>query len=115
MKKTILFFFLIVIFSFAMAACHCRKNAADSKTTSEVKRDFEKEGYIKATVINYTVDGCSFLLKLEGDKKLEATNLAAEFKKDQLTVWIKYAPNKKAVSICMAGPIVDLSDIQIRK
>ena len=116
MKKIHAFSFLFFTLSFLITACHCKKNASkDAAATAEVKRDFEKEGYVKATVINFTVDGCSFMLKLADDKKLEPTNLAAEFKKDQLDVWIKYALNKKAVSVCMAGPMVELSDIQIRK
>jgi len=117
MKKIVLFPFLIFLFSFLIVSCHCKKNITSvvQPSVSEQKKDFEKEGYIKATVINYEVDGCTFLLKLMDEKKLEPTNLAAEFKKDQLAVWIKYTPKKGAVSVCMAGQIVDLFDIQIRQ
>lgn len=101
-------------FSMSIISCHCCKKSTSSEV-KESKRDFEKEGYVKATVINYTLDGCTFLLQLADEKKLEPTNLSADFKKDQLAVWIKYMPKKGGVSICMAGQMVELSDIQIRK
>ena len=117
MKKIFLFSFPIFLFSFLFTACYCRKKAvsAPPTTTAEQKRDFEKEGYAKATVINYEVDGCKFILKLEDGKKLEPSALSDDFKTDQLAVWIKYAPKKGVVSVCMAGQVVELSDIQIRK
>lgn len=77
--------------------------------------DFAAEGYLKATVIYYEVDACKYVLQLEDAKKLEPVNLKEEFKKDQLPVWIKYLPKKNTVSICMAGTIVELTDIQLRK
>jgi hypothetical protein len=116
MKKVFLFSFFLFTFSFLTVSCHCKKKACFwTNRTVEVKKDFEKEGYVKATVINYTVDGCTFLLQLTDEKKLEPTNLSEEFKKDNLPVWIKYSPKKGAVSVCMAGQIVELSDIQLRK
>lgn len=116
MKKAFLFSFLFCTFSFLIVSCHCKKRATvDANTTTDFKRDFEKEGYTKATVINYTIDGCTFLLQLADEKKLEPTNLSDEFKKDNLAVWIKYIPKKGGVSICMAGQMVELSDIQLRK
>jgi hypothetical protein len=123
MKKTILFFFLIFTFSLLVISCHCKRKAVyGDKTTSEEKgglqgekRDFIKEGYQKATVINYTVDGCTFLLELEDNRKLEPVNLAADFKKDKLEVWIKFIAKKDGVSACMAGSMVELSDIRLRK
>src|SRR4051812_47827488 len=116
MKKAFLFSFLLFTFSFLIVGCHCKKKAsADSKTTVEVKKNFDKEGYVKATVINYTIDGCTFLLQLADEKKLEPTNLPEAFKKDNLSVWVKYVDKKDAMSICMAGQIVEISDIQLRK
>ena len=123
MKKIFIFSFLIFLFSFFVISCHCQKKAAaDTATSSEIKRDFEKEGYAKATVIYYELDACKYILQLVPDingpdviKQLEPTNLKAEFQKDQLAVWIKYSPKKDAMSACMAGQIIELSDIQLRK
>ena len=119
MKKIV--YFLLSFFSFVcifvFASCHSKKKttATPPVTAVEQKRDFEQEGYIRATVIYYEVDACSYLLQLPDGKKLEPTNLAAEFRKDQLPVWVKYMFKKNAVSACMAGQIVELADIQMRK
>jgi len=79
-------------------------------------RDFEKEGYEKAIVIYYELDACKYLLQLYNEKKLEPTPaLAPEFQKDQLMVWVKYVDKKDGMSVCMAGKMVEISDIQIRK
>lgn len=127
MKKIfapLLFFFFLLLFS---SCCGKKKSATTTSGATETKssqvsqRDFEKEGYVKATVVDSELGGCKYLLQLEpipnGPEvlvRLEPTNLQEEFKKDQLAVWIKYAPKKAAVSTCMAGPIVELADIQIR-
>ena len=81
----------------------------------EKKRDFEQEGYTKATVVNYEIDGCKYILQLEHEKKLEPTNLTADFKKDKLDVWVKYIPKKGGMSVCMVGQVIELTDIQLRK
>ena len=114
MKKKL--FFFLILSSFFVAACHCKKKAsAAAEAPVSQSEDFSKIGYTKATVINYEVDGCHFLLQLEDGKKLEPSKLADEFKKDKLAVWIKYTLQKNAMSICMAGQMVELSDIQLRK
>ncbi len=115
MKKIFFTSLFLILCSWFFSSCHCKKKTTSAKnTTAEVKRDFEKEGYIKATVIFYEVSGCEYILKLEDEKKLEPSNLSVEFKKDLLLVWIKYIPKKNEVSICMAGQMVELSDIQLR-
>ena len=105
---------LVLLFS-----CH-RKNPADNKTTPPeqvaVKKDSVKteepktEGYYiarkfkKATVIDMReLDGCQFMLQLDSTHRLEPTNLAEEFKKNKLPVWIKYIEEKDLASICQAG------------
>ena len=125
MKK--LFPFILSLFflqyTFFLASCCGKKNAAAQNTTiPEVKRDFEKEGFIKATVVYYELDGCKYILQLVSDPngpdviyQLEPQNLKEEFQKDQLAVWIKYTARKGGVSVCMAGQMVDLTDIQLRK
>ena len=75
----------------------------------------EQQGFIKATIINYKLDGCSWMLQLEGDKKLQPMNLSDEFKKENLKVWIHYQPVKQGNSICMAGQMVTITAIEVRK
>lgn len=106
-----------------LPSCKSKKKAAkDTTAATTPARDFAAEGYTKAMVVYTELDGCNYLLQLEHDpngadvmKRLEPTNLKEEFKKDQLLVWIKYAPKKGAMSTCMAGPIVEIQDIQLRK
>jgi hypothetical protein len=71
--------------------------------------------FIKAEVINYTVDGCTWMLKLEDGKKLQPSELKPEFQKNKLKVWIKYVVKKGGVGICMAGEMVNITEIELRK
>ena len=120
MKKIFQFAFLVLIsYSlFILPSCHCKQKTACAHPPAavEVKKDFEKEGYAKASVIHFELDGCNYLLQLSDEKKIEpADGLSPEFQKDKLAVWVKYTVKKDGVSICMAGQIVEISDIQIRK
>ena len=82
------------------------------------KTNYEKEGYVKARVVKYEVEGCGFLIEL-ADKtktKLMPNQLPDEFKKDKEKVWIKYVVAKKQLpSTCMAGKQVEIEAIQKRK
>jgi|ERR1019366_3648444 hypothetical protein len=71
-------------------------------------------GYTKATITNYTVDGCSWMIKLEDSKMLEPVNLKDEFKKEGLKVWIQYK-HYDNYSFCMAGEMVTITAIEIRE
>ena len=73
----------------------------------------EQNGFAKAAIINYAIDGCTFMIQLEDGKKLEPVNLQDEFKKDNLKVWIKYK-HFKGNSICMAGEMVTITAIETR-
>lgn len=119
MKKIFYLFFAFSLLTFAigLSSCHCKKKAASEATgTTEVTRDFEKEGYVRA-IVHYTdLEACKFLLQLANESKLEpSAELPAEFQLHGLAVWVKYAPRKGGMSACMAGQLVDISDIQFRK
>ena len=74
MKKIHAFSFLFFTLSFLITACHCKKNASkDAAATAEVKRDFEKEGYVGKTY-------------LEGEGPLR-----------QLVIVLKYFENKPVI------------------
>ena len=82
------------------------------------KINYAKEGYVKAKVIKYEVDGCGYLLQLEDKKKtkLAPTKLTDEMTKHGRKVWVKYTPVKKPLmSTCMAGTQIEVIDIQKRK
>ena len=100
---------LFVMFSTLAFSAH----AQDKKH----KINFKKEGYTKAVVINYNVDGCGFLLQLTDEQKtkLMPEKLPDDFKKDKKKVWIKYALLKKQpITTCMAGKMIELFDIEKR-
>ncbi|HKC67644.1 MAG TPA: hypothetical protein VKG26_05400 [Bacteroidia bacterium] len=101
---------LTIAFSlFAFAA-----KAQDKKQ----KINYEKEGYVKAEVIHYKVEGCGYLIELtdKAKTKIAPDKLADEFKKDKEKVWIKYTLAKKQpMSTCMAGKLAEVIDIQKRK
>lgn len=86
------------------------------KATPEVRKETVPSyiGYTKATVINSTLDGCTYLMELEDNKKLEPVNLKENFKKDGLKVWIQYT-HYENFSFCMAGEMVTITAIEIRE
>jgi len=102
----------IIIVSFIALFTACSPKSA-IPVSEEI--NYKEKGYVPATVINYTVDGCTWMLKLDNDKKLQPLELKPEFQRDNLDVWIKYVIKKGAVGICMAGEIVSLTEIVIRK
>jgi len=82
------------------------------------KTNYEKEGYIKAKVIHYKVEGCGFLIELadKAKTKIAPDKLAEEFKKDKTKIWIKYTIAKKQpMSTCMAGKLAEIIDVKKRK
>ncbi len=75
----------------------------------------ETQGFVKAMVISYEVDGCGYMLELDKDKsKLEPDGLQPEFQKDSTKVWIKYKAAPDRMSVCMAGATIDLLEIKKR-
>ena len=130
MKKLFLFSFLILNFSFLITSCCCKKKASstvvaqtnstatsdtDIQKIQEEQKAFANGGYNRGRIIYNEVDGCGYMIQLGDGAKLEPTNLKDEFKKDKLDVWVKYTFKKGGASICMAGQIVDITDIQLRK
>lgn len=112
--KNIALLFVCLIFISMLQSCflfvgvkskHTAPNPASNGDTHE------QNGFVKATIINYTLDGCSFMLLLKDGKKLEPVNLSGEFKKDNTNVWIKYQ-HYKGNSICMAGEMVTVTAIE---
>ena|ERR1700758_667073 len=112
MFRTIIQFTIaFVFFTFSLNA-----QEANSKTKPQ-KINYAKEGYEKAIVINYNVDGCGFMLELMDKRKskISPDKLPDEFKKEKLKVWIKYsAAKKQPVTTCMAGHFCDILDIKKR-
>lgn len=71
-------------------------------------------GFTKATIINSSLDGCTWLMELEDGKKLEPVNLKEDFKKEGLKVWVQYQ-HYENYSFCMAGEMVTITAIELRE
>lgn len=98
-----------LILVLAIASCKSKSKVNEDHT------DYAAVGYRVATVLDYQVDGCLWMLQTEDGKKYEPQNLDEQFRKDQLKVWVKFVEQKNAITICMAGPVVKITDIKERK
>lgn len=116
MKQIIYTFYLITICILTGIVSCCSPKNTTSTPNAAVKPnviDYEKEGYVRATVIKYEVDGCQYLFQLSSGKKLEVQKFPEELKLDKKQVWIKFELDKNAASTCMAGDIVKLTNYQM--
>ena len=113
MKKIVDVFILLVVCLFFISVIQSCSVFTKSKPSEPAVDMYIQEGFIKATVINYVVDGCTFMLQLADGKKLQPVNLKDEFKKDNFNVWIKYQ-HYKGNSVCMAGEMVTITAIEKR-
>lgn len=115
--KHLLYLLCVFISTISIVSCCCQNKAVSATDTTKKQEtpDYEKAGYVRATVIKYEVDGCGYLLQLGSGKKLEALNLPEELKQEKKEVWIKYELDRNAASICMAGDIVKLTDHKVIK
>ena len=102
---------LITLFSYVS----CKTKKAQKNETKEevvVKKNFDK--HIKATVTKNELDGCTWIIILDDEKRLEPTNLGEEFKIDSLKIWLQYKVYN-GNSICMMGQMVTITDIEKRE
>ncbi|HEY1040455.1 MAG TPA: hypothetical protein VGF30_13665 [Bacteroidia bacterium] len=96
-------FRLLILMSIVFVACK----------TKQAPVDYSAEGFVKATVIKYEVESCGYILQLDNEKRLMPENLADEYKKDKLIIWIKYeTPKKQPMTTCMAGTVVKLTEVK---
>jgi hypothetical protein len=103
----------LLLFVFLTFFTSCFLFPGDHHHPAAVKRMWD--GYKKAEVINYAVDGCSWMIKLEDGTKLQPLDLQQEFKKNNLKVWIKYEVKKGNPGVCMAGEMITINAIELRK
>jgi hypothetical protein len=70
------------------------------------------KGYTLVTVKDYRdLDGCQYLLVLENGEKLQPQQLDEKFKTDSTKLYVKYK-KIEGMSICMAGMMVELTDVK---
>ncbi|MGZ4035504.1 MAG: hypothetical protein ACXVPU_10110 [Bacteroidia bacterium] len=106
-KKTYLILFVLIVCTFFTQSCFLLPGDRYHPSSA-----YEFEGYEKAKVINYPIDGCGWMLQLEDSTKLQPLILSPEFQKEGLQVLIKYEIKKDVAGVCMAGKIVALTDIK---
>lgn len=99
--------FVTAILGLLLLACKHQKVVTDT--------EMEAQGFVKAMVISYEIDGCNYMLELVSDKsRLEPDGLQPEYQKDSMNVWIKYKAAPDRMSVCMAGATIDLIEIKKR-
>ena len=97
---------LILLSIISFQACHSQKQ--QKPTVPEYTDGIYSLELFPATVIYYEVDGCKWMLLLPNGDKLQPVELEEVFQKDGLKVKIAYREKPDAISICMAGKVVDL-------
>ncbi len=116
--KNIALIMTVAALPLVITSCCCKKvcgRGKEERTTTAPPVDYVKEGYTAATVIYYELDACKWMIQLDDEKKLEPRGMDTAFQKDKLKVWVKYEILKGAVSTCMAGTIVKITEIKERK
>lgn len=91
------FIFLILIVAVSLVAC------------SKNSKSFTANG----TIVKESIDGCTWLIRLDNTKILEPTNLSSFSVtiKDGQRVTLRYKLTTDKASICMMGELVDLINI----
>lgn len=70
----------------------------------------------RLTVVNKTgLDGCGFLLLRQDSTLLEPVNLAVDYQKDLLLLDVSYRLLDDRMSTCMAGNIVEITEVKLVK
>jgi hypothetical protein len=103
----------VIINCFVLSVLYSACGYGDRAHPVSLKK--QQEGYEKAIVKDYRVDGCTWLLVLEDGKKLQPVELKPEFQKDNLRVWIRYEIKKNGTGICMTGEMVTITTIERRR
>ena len=107
-------FRIIALFTIVFSLITFKANAQEKKQ----KINYEQEGYVKAIIIQYKVEGCGYLIELtdKAKTKIAPDKLADEFKKNKKKIWVKYTLAKKQpMSTCMAGKLAEIIDVKKRR
>lgn len=102
-------FLSIIILSCKISRESTHQEKSKKEVSSE-KTNQSKE--MEATVIDLRgLDGCSFLLQVHNQERLEPINLPEEMKVNGLAVMVTYEYHQGA-SICMAGKMIKITHIR---
>jgi hypothetical protein len=106
MKNTL----VLGIFSLALLANKCEKIGDESAVYSGAC-----ENAVEVTTDNLTgLDGCSWVFTLPDSTRLEPINLDAYLQNpvEGEKVWVSLLPAKNMGSICMVGPLVEITCLE---
>ena len=102
--------FLSIIILSCKSSRESTHQEKSKKEVSSEKTNQNKE--MEATVIDLRgLDGCSFLLQVHNQERLEPINLPEEMKVNGLAVMVTYEYHQGA-SICMAGKMIKITHIR---
>ena len=102
--------FLSIIILSCKSSRESTHQEKSKKEVSSKKTNQNKE--MEATVIDLRgLDGCSFLLQVHNQERLEPINLPEEMKVNGLAVMVTYEYHQGA-SICMAGKMIKITHIR---
>lgn len=90
--------------------------ACKSKQKTPVaEENLNFEGLELVTVEKFEVDGCNYMLKQASGKRLQPANLPDSLWTDGLQIYVSYKLVPEAITICMAGDVVNLQIIKKAK
>lgn len=102
---------VLMVIVLLFTSCHKKTSVIIIQTDD----DLRSQNYVPAKVVLQTeIAGCGYLLALEDGKMLQPLNLNDTLKSNDLKLWIKYHPEKNAMSVCMMGAIVRIDDVKPR-
>ncbi len=121
MKKKLSIISIISIITLMLFNQACQKKISSSAASKNPTEVSQASAVITVSPIHYThamvllgkTDGCGYILKLDDGSVLEPRGLKEEYKKDSLEVLITYENMKGLRSICMMGPIVNITDLKL--
>jgi len=101
-----------------LAACSTTppESQPTSKTESEQTDPSEpvqvKEYKLGTVVDKRNLDGCTYLIELVTGETLDPVNLPEQYRKDQLSVSLRYEAVENKMNTCMAGKMVRIHEIK---
>jgi hypothetical protein len=85
-----------------------------TKEKSEVPATEKSSQLEEVKVIFFEVAGCGYMLQRQNKTRLQPVNLSEQYHKEGLTLLVTYKIIHDAVTICMAGDVVELKTIKIK-
>jgi hypothetical protein len=117
MKKILTFKLLLLItLAFVLGISACKKNEErlDEQSVGKLTGQLTAEGTVKNTG-DPAYDGCGWLIRI-GDKNYSPTNLANNYKENELKVSIRYETlTSKYLCGLLATPIPHIKILEIEK